>query len=567
MRHVLVLMTAISWAGLAPVRGQLPEDRYMQIYSQLEEADKLKNAGNSRGAVAKYLEVQNSLKGLQRAFPDWNSKLVGFRLEYVASQLEPLAKLKTSPLDLPAPAAAPPSVADQVKLLQEETDRLTGQNSLLEARLREALKVQPAAIDPRELANAEEKIKQLQKERDLLNVTLKQSSERAGTGATEAKQNLVTQSAVLNLLQKQNEDLQKQISELTARLKASTKPGVADNAALRETVAALEASNRVMKEEQMAMENRLKEFVRQHGTAASKRQAELEQQLAEARAAAKNAEKERDELIVKLNAVSRELNARDPQAPTPATQELERQLEAIRAKLQIFQARQVPYTEEELALFKQTPLKVATPTPQTHATNASMAAKAPVSAAATTLLTEADQAIEAGRMADAENRVRQVLSQEPTNVFLMAKLAAVQMDQDKKADAETTLKRALELDPQNATALYLLGNVELLQERYDEAFDALSLSAKIEPGRAQTHYFLGKVLIQKGSRGPAEAALRKAVQLKPGWGEAHYLLAVLYATQEPGFKELARYHYKQAIAGGAARNYELEKVMDRAARQ
>jgi len=539
----------------------------MQIYSQLEEADKLKNAGNSRGAVAKYLEVQNSLKGLQRAFPDWNSKLVGFRLEYVASQLEPLAKLKTSPLDLPAPAAAPPSVADQVKLLQEETDRLTGQNSLLEARLREALKVQPAAIDPRELANAEEKIKQLQKERDLLNVTLKQSSERAGTGATEAKQNLVTQSAVLNLLQKQNEDLQKQISELTARLKASTKPGVADNAALRETVAALEASNRVMKEEQMAMENRLKEFVRQHGTAASKRQAELEQQLAEARAAAKNAEKERDELIVKLNAVSRELNARDPQAPTPATQELERQLEAIRAKLQIFQARQVPYTEEELALFKQTPLKVATPTPQTHATNASMAAKAPVSAAATTLLTEADQAIEAGRMADAENRVRQVLSQEPTNVFLMAKLAAVQMDQDKKADAETTLKRALELDPQNATALYLLGNVELLQERYDEAFDALSLSAKIEPGRAQTHYFLGKVLIQKGSRGPAEAALRKAVQLKPGWGEAHYLLAVLYATQEPGFKELARYHYKQAIAGGAARNYELEKVMDRAARQ
>ena len=539
----------------------------MQIYSQLEEADKLKNAGNSRGAVAKYLEVQNSLKGLQRAFPDWNSKLVGFRLEYVASQLEPLAKLKTSPLDLPAPAAAPPSVADQVKLLQEETDRLTGQNSLLEARLREALKVQPAAIDPRELANAEEKIKQLQKERDLLNVTLKQSSERAGTGATEAKQNLVTQSAVLNLLQKQNEDLQKQISELTARLKASTKPGVADNAALRETVAALEASNRVMKEEQMAMENRLKEFVRQHGTAASKRQAELEQQLAEARAAAKNAEKEREELIVKLNAVSRELNARDPQAPTPATQELERQLEAIRAKLQIFQARQVPYTEEELALFKQTPLKVATPTPQTHATNASMAAKAPVSAAATTLLTEADQAIEAGRMADAENRVRQVLSQEPTNVFLMAKLAAVQMDQDKKADAETTLKRALELDPQNATALYLLGNVELLQERYDEAFDALSLSAKIEPGRAQTHYFLGKVLIQKGSRGPAEAALRKAVQLKPGWGEAHYLLAVLYATQEPGFKELARYHYKQAIAGGAARNYELEKVMDRAARQ
>jgi len=58
--------------------------------------------------------------------------------------------------------------------------------------------------------------------------------------------------------------------------------------------------------------------------------------------------------------------------------------------------------------------------------------------------------------------------------------------------------------------------------------------------------------------------LRKAIALKPGWGDAHYLLAVIYATQEPTFKGLAQYHYKKAIAGGAPRNPDLERWMEKA---
>ena len=57
-------------------------------------------------------------------------------------------------------------------------------------------------------------------------------------------------------------------------------------------------------------------------------------------------------------------------------------------------------------------------------------------------------------------------------------------------------------------------------------------------------------------------ALRKAVQLKPGWGEAHYSLAVVYATQQPNFKELAQWHYQKAIAGGYPRNVEFEKLVE-----
>ena len=47
-----------------------------------------------------------------------------------------------------------------------EVQRLQGDNRLLSAKLKEALSVQPAAVDPRELARAEDRIRALQKEND-----------------------------------------------------------------------------------------------------------------------------------------------------------------------------------------------------------------------------------------------------------------------------------------------------------------------------------------------------------------------------------------------------------------
>ena len=70
-------------------------------------------------------------------------------------------------------------------------------------------------------------------------------------------------------------------------------------------------------------------------------------------------------------------------------------------------------------------------------------------------------------------------------------------------------------------------------------------------------------MIEKGDRGPAETALRKAIQLRPGWGEAHHALAVVYATQDPPFIELAQWHYQKALSNGFQRDDELEKWIER----
>jgi tetratricopeptide (TPR) repeat protein len=260
--------------------------------------------------------------------------------------------------------------------------------------------------------------------------------------------------------------------------------------------------------------------------------------------------------------VTKELNQRDGKTSAAKSQHLERELESIRAKLQIFEAKAVPYTAEELALFKQAPIKVAA-----EQTNAPVVKKKSheVPPGAGPLVADAQRAIDGGRLAEAEKKYLEVLRQDENNVHILANLAAVQLDQAKTAEAEATLKKALTVDGDDAVSLYLLGGLKLQQEKYDDALEMLSRSAKISPDLAQTQYYLGKALIQKGDRGPAEAALRKAVQLKPGWGDAHYLLAVLYATQQPNYKELAQYHYKKAIAGGAGRNLELEKWMEKPA--
>ncbi len=566
----------LSLVVAGSVAAQSADDRYVQVYSLIEEADRLNDGGQAQLAVTKYLEAQVAVKDLQEKFPDWNKKIIAYRLAYISSRLEPLSRKTASPqgggAKTEAPAPGAPSGASQLQVMQEEIGRLAAQNALLEGKLREALRVQPAAMDPRELAKAEEKIKALQKERDLLAVTLKQSSSFGAAGPrgpetatpTESKQQLVTQEAVVSVLQKQNDDLQKQIAELSARMKSGK--GGSEVLTLRETVAELEARNRVMREEQAAMENRLLDLVKRFGdgnTGSSAKEKELESRLAAAQAAAKAAQQERDELLAKLNSVTQELNQRGKQAPVARTDQLEKELEGIRAKLQIFEAKAVPYTPEELALFKQAPIKVAAA--QTTNAPAGQRKSYEIPAGAGTLFAEAQRAVDAGRFEEAEKKYREVLRQDEGNVRIMANLAAVLMDQEKVEEADRTLKKAIEIDPEDSVSLYLRGGLQLRQEKYEDALASLSLSAKLAPDVAQTQYYLAKALIQKGDRSPAESALRKAIQLKPGWGDAHYLLAVLYGTQQPNYKELAQYHYKKAIANGAGRNIEFEQWLEKPA--
>ncbi|MEO8426651.1 MAG: hypothetical protein ABI651_06010, partial [Verrucomicrobiota bacterium] len=180
MKRLLSLMSALL-VGIAFVaRAESPDAQFVRIYKLIQDADTLTANDQAPLAIEKYLEAQSALKNLQKANPSWNEKVIKFRLNYVAEKLSILNSQTP-----PAKSPAPPTSTTRLPEAQPNDSRLDGLNQqvrsleadkkLLEAKLREALSAQPAAIDPRELQKAEVKIRQVQKENDLLKVTVKRA--------------------------------------------------------------------------------------------------------------------------------------------------------------------------------------------------------------------------------------------------------------------------------------------------------------------------------------------------------------------------------------------------------
>jgi len=223
----------------------------------------------------------------------------------------------------------------------------------------------------------------------------------------------------------------------------------------------------------------------------------------------------------------------------------------------VFEARQVPYTSEELALFKKPGSMLAR-----RGSTAEDTSIKRLPAGAATLVADAQRLFSAKQFDKAEEKYLEVLRQDDKNSATLANLAVIQLELHHFDEAEKHISQAVALAPEDAYNLSILGQLKFRQEKYDEALDALSRAAKLDSQNAQIQNYLGITLSQKGLRGPAETALRKAIQIDPAYGDAHNSLAVIYLTQKPPLMELARWHYQKALAAGVSKNAELEKMFE-----
>jgi tetratricopeptide (TPR) repeat protein len=574
MNRLFILF--IACAALLSVRAQGPDEQYVRIYQSIQEADRLGETGQSRAAAAKYIEAQEALTRFRGIYPGWNDRLINYRLTYIATKLAPLSALLASSPPTGVPNTNVPSIQvtniasapvpaistlpmsgdleNQLKALQAEVERVQADNRLLSAKLKEALSVQPAASDPRELAKAEERIRALQKENELFKVQLAQRTSAPASVATpDLSAKLAEQNEIITTLRTENDILKKQTAELRqkndALVSVVNTAGTPSAAQPKIQSADLEPAVRNLKAENLALQ----------------KQVELWKQVSQS-------------------------GQRQPQPPanTSATLPLdsERELLAgLRARLDVLEAKPVPYTAEELALFdKGSPAlaaNIATAPASSQAGNV-LPAEGPlrkvargIPAGAGVLMRAAQREFAAGRYAEAEQKYFELLRQDQDNVTVLADLASAQVELGQVADAEKDVPRALghfanaeknvqrvlQLAPDDEFALYLLGRIRFRQDKLDEALDALSRSAKANPNYAEAQSFLGIVLNEKGLRGAAEVALRKAIQLQPDHMHAHYNLAVVYATQKPPALALARWHYKKARNAGHPGNPEVEKLM------
>ena len=591
MKSLPVLLGVVLLGALLPARAAGPDDEYVQIYSLIQEADSLQENGKGREALTRFNDVQAALKKFQADHPRWNADVLKFRLSYVAAKVASLEKqFPPATPARPEPAErkstdlvvsfTTPAGMDQLKVLQDRIADLTAQRNLLEAKLKEALSVQPAPLDPAELAKVETKMRELQKENDLLKAVLAPSTKpdaRAAANAelaaahqklTESQRNLDVQMAAATALKMENELLKKQFAEL--RLKAASAP--AGDEATQELlhakalVAGLEFTNQTLRAQQMLMDQRLLELAAQLNAGQANqpnvekprevpaRTPDGDKQLINARATNRRLELENRDLQRKLENASKELKKR---AVKLSKNTLQRQLTDLQARLAVYEAKPVPYSAEELALFSQpasTFSVVSKPPPVKRP------ATPPAGAGA--LSEEVRRAFAARRFDEAEQKLLQMLRQDEKNVFTLHHLAVTQFEMGKLDQVEKHVQTALAVDPDDAVSLYLLGVLRLRQNKHDEAFAALSRSAQLEPDNPDTQNSLGIALSQKGLRTPAENAFRRAIQADPGHAEAHYNLAVEYALQEPPATQLARWHYQKATANGHPHNADLEKRID-----
>ena len=564
MKSFLVA-TVILTGLLLPAHAQQDADeRYIAIYGVVQQAEALTGSGEPKQALASLLEAQAQLQKFQKMFPDWNPGIISYRLDDLAKKIAIInARLAAAAPVEPAPSATSAPTSAQMA-------QLTAQQQALRTQL-QTVQAENQTLH----AKAQDQIQSLMKENDLLKAnssaekganldTNKLSGLRRQLGDALDKytqehsraEKLVAEntalqrdlkrsggqdSTALDLLRSENGRLKSQLESLQSAASDATaaKELAATLKAASAQIASLQTTVTVVTLEKGALENKVKQL--------SAEVEKLRAQNFEGRL--HDLTEQRDELAKQLADASRK-NPRRTDADLAA---LNKELDLLRARVAVDEAKAVPYTPEELTLFRE-------PTPQPNAEPIKRSIHE-LPAGTAELVVSAQRHFANHEFDQAEADYQKILDRDQNNGLVLANLATIELQEDKLADAEKHITAALAESPNDAYNLSTLGYLKFRQEKYDDALDALSRAVKIDPNNPEIQNYLGVTLSHKGLRVQAETALRKAIQINPQYAPAHNNLAVVYLNQTPPMPLLARWHYEKAVAAGQPRNPDLERLL------
>ncbi len=177
------------------------------------------------------------------------------------------------------------------------------------------------------------------------------------------------------------------------------------------------------------------------------------------------------------------------------------------------------------------------------------------------LAREAKENFDAGKFRASEKQYEEILTKSPNNLYALSNLGAVYFRTGRLKAAELTLKKAVTLSPKDEFSRRTLGIVYYRQAKYDDAVTELTKALAINPKSFIAHNYLGITASEKGWQEAAEKEMLEAIAANPDYVDAHYNLAVIYATNKPPAKELAKRHYTKAMELGAEANPSLEKLI------
>ncbi|HUC86213.1 MAG TPA: tetratricopeptide repeat protein [Candidatus Acidoferrales bacterium] len=570
------MATALLISLLPAARAQQDADeKYIAIYGAVQQAESLAETGDPKEALSSLTDAQTQLQKFQKIYPDWNPDIISYRLDDLAQKIAAvnakLAAAAVPPAETGAESpASPPQLSPQEQSLRVQLQAAQVENQTLQAKLKEALSSQPAAIDSGELVKAQEQIRSLMKENDLLkaNATVEKNTNGISAlrrqlgdaldkySAEQARsQKLIMENTALqrdikragghdegsiDLLRSQNDRLKAQLASLQAAANDAKAAGelAAKLRSANTQINSLQSTVTVVTLEKGALENKVKQ---------------LAAQLDELRAAnyegrVRDLTEQRDELAKELAGAGKKSSHKNVDTQLAA---LTNEMQTLRARLAVAEAKPVPYSTEELALFSQSPPQPAVARHSIH--------ELPPGAAE--LVASAQRHFAKHEFSAAEADYEKILEHDQNNGLILANLATIELQEDKLAEADKHITAALVESPDDPYNLSTLGYLKFREEKYDAALDALSRAAKMDPNNPEIQNYLGVTLSHKGLRVQAETALRRAIQINPLYAPAHNNLAVVYLNQTPPMPLLARWHYQKAIAAGQPRNPDLERLL------
>ena len=168
-------------------------------------------------------------------------------------------------------------------------------------------------------------------------------------------------------------------------------------------------------------------------------------------------ERDRDELQKKLEIANKELAGRNNKGVASRVLDMENEMAGLRARLEVFEARAVPYTAEELALFKRPEINLA----GQDANAGKKSVKAlpggcgrPGSRRPTLFFRKAVRQ-SGGKISASASAGRQ--KRRPA----LANLATIQIERNHLDDAEKHIKQAVAIAPEDAYSCSMLGQSEI----------------------------------------------------------------------------------------------------------
>ncbi|MEM9399070.1 MAG: tetratricopeptide repeat protein [Verrucomicrobiota bacterium] len=593
------------WAlvGFGVAEAATPQDQYLQIYLLIQEADKLETAGQKASARARYEVALKRLRELNETNSDWEPTIVKYRIKYSQEKVTALEGAEDANPDQVAPPIPP--------------ELLSGGGT---ATPPQALPATPSQSISDSTISPDQQMNNMTPSSDMGMPVISESltGNTSGNFSSDSSSNLDSESDP-TVLKARIRELEEDLNETRGRLNTA----IADAAQLRTKVAELEeqlvaarqgsdndqiqmlmAENASLKDQLLEAQSQINMI---SGAGGSEAIANLQEQITKLQGQLELARKENEalqettsEYKVKLEELQTSLASAEEMLnkPNPLTNEnqvlrdiIERQLkeqarretakklamdelsslgvEATRLKTQldILSSPLIVLSTDELDILRKPKAELvmdpSSGSISTTVTKPSMdySTRPRVPEEFRDVAEEASRRFAEQKFDEAAALYQSILNTYPDSLYALSNLAVVRFQQQNYPEAEKALKAAVKLAPQDAFSHSILGIVLYQQGKYDEAVDILTRAVALDANDPKTRNYLGIAASQKGWQEAAEQECRKAIELDDKYGDAHFNLAVIYATQKPPSRELARRHYQRSLELGVPRDDELEKLL------